>query len=238
MGEWWHRTLQWQLLWSGFSFFFLPQAFDDAIAELDTLNEDSYKDSTLIMQLLRDNLTLWTSDTQGEGDEANEGDQNWWTQPLLAGSTRPSTLLPTSHDAWRVDHSSQLTLHTASVATVVEAAAGRSSVTLRSPPRYSSRPPHHRINNGRPSASLLPQMNNITSRECHSSSRHQQFFPSAFVTHHWGAVPAVRLTIVHRLPGECDCRSSFCSPSVKETVKKVNMTVGFTLWNNVERQFW
>merc|ERR1719430_2293161 len=38
------------------------QAFDDAIAELDTLNEDSYKDSTLIMQLLRDNLTLWTSD--------------------------------------------------------------------------------------------------------------------------------------------------------------------------------
>merc|ERR1712172_381529 len=26
------------------------QAFDDAIAELDTLNEDSYKDSTLIMQ--------------------------------------------------------------------------------------------------------------------------------------------------------------------------------------------
>jgi len=34
------------------------QAFDDAIAELDTLNEDSYKDSTLIMQLLRDNLTV------------------------------------------------------------------------------------------------------------------------------------------------------------------------------------
>jgi len=45
------------------------QAFDDAIAELDTLSEESYKDSTLIMQLLRDNLTLWTSDMQGtEGD--------------------------------------------------------------------------------------------------------------------------------------------------------------------------
>jgi len=37
-------------------------AFDDAIAELDTLSEESYKDSTLIMQLLRDNLTLWTTD--------------------------------------------------------------------------------------------------------------------------------------------------------------------------------
>jgi len=49
------------------------QAFDDAIAELDTLNEDSYKDSTLIMQLLRDNLTLWTSDTAGEGEEGGEG---------------------------------------------------------------------------------------------------------------------------------------------------------------------
>jgi len=48
------------------------QAFDDAIAELDTLNEDSYKDSTLIMQLLRDNLTLWTSDTTGDGEEAGE----------------------------------------------------------------------------------------------------------------------------------------------------------------------
>ena len=68
----------------------ISQAFDDAIAELDTLNEDSYKDSTLIMQvrlssqniavctkifslqLLRDNLTLWTSDTTGDADEGGE----------------------------------------------------------------------------------------------------------------------------------------------------------------------
>jgi 14-3-3 protein beta/theta/zeta len=52
------------------------QAFDDAIAELDTLNEDSYKDSTLIMQLLRDNLTLWTADTQGDDAEGGEGGDN------------------------------------------------------------------------------------------------------------------------------------------------------------------
>ena len=37
------------------------KAFDGAISKLDTLNDASYKDSTLIMQLLRDNLTLWTS---------------------------------------------------------------------------------------------------------------------------------------------------------------------------------
>ncbi|KAI8059184.1 14-3-3-like protein [Gongronella butleri] len=48
------------------------QAFDDAIAELDTLSEESYKDSTLIMQLLRDNLTLWTSDLQDDADKAEE----------------------------------------------------------------------------------------------------------------------------------------------------------------------
>jgi len=41
-------------------------AFDDAIAELDTLDEESYKDSTLIMQLLRDNLTLWTSENDDQ----------------------------------------------------------------------------------------------------------------------------------------------------------------------------
>jgi len=52
------------------------QAFDDAIAELDTLNEDSYKDSTLIMQLLRDNLTLWTSDNQDDQNEQADGGDN------------------------------------------------------------------------------------------------------------------------------------------------------------------
>jgi len=44
-------------------------AFEDAIAELDSVAEESYKDATLIMQLLRDNLTLWTSDQEG----GNEG---------------------------------------------------------------------------------------------------------------------------------------------------------------------
>lgn len=34
------------------------------------MSEESYRDSTLIMQLLRDNLTLWTS---SEGNEAEGG---------------------------------------------------------------------------------------------------------------------------------------------------------------------
>ena len=71
------------------------QAFDDAIAQLDSLEDDSYKDSTLIMQLLRDNLTvrwhlhyinhielvkhwnlppvqLWTADNQEDADDPGE----------------------------------------------------------------------------------------------------------------------------------------------------------------------
>ena len=46
------------------------EAFDTAIDHLDTLGDDEYKDSTLIMQLLKDNLTLWNNDEDGDdGDD-------------------------------------------------------------------------------------------------------------------------------------------------------------------------
>ena len=45
------------------------EAFDSAIEKLNTLNDSSYKDSTLIIQLLRDNLTLWTSEKAEEDNE-------------------------------------------------------------------------------------------------------------------------------------------------------------------------
>ena len=36
-------------------------AFDEAIPELENISEENFKDSTLILQLLKDNLTLWSS---------------------------------------------------------------------------------------------------------------------------------------------------------------------------------
>ena len=50
-------------------------AFDDAIADIEHIDEDQYKDATTIMQLIRDNLTLWTSEMQEDGDD---GDDNKW----------------------------------------------------------------------------------------------------------------------------------------------------------------
>lgn len=40
------------------------EAFDEAISQISSLPEERYKDTTLIMQLLRDNLAVWTSETE------------------------------------------------------------------------------------------------------------------------------------------------------------------------------
>jgi len=64
------------------------QAFDDAISKLDTLSEDSYKDATLIMQLLRDNLTLWMSDMQEDDGERGVGDESLLDRLVASISSR------------------------------------------------------------------------------------------------------------------------------------------------------
>ncbi|GJR85661.1 14-3-3-like protein [Tanacetum coccineum] len=53
------------------------QAFEDAAAELDSLDKKSYQDSSLIMRLIGDNLTLWTPDpAEDEAAEDKAGEQN------------------------------------------------------------------------------------------------------------------------------------------------------------------
>ena len=44
-------------------------AFDEAIADIEQLDDDVYKDATTIMQLIRDNLTLWTSELEQDEKE-------------------------------------------------------------------------------------------------------------------------------------------------------------------------
>jgi len=49
-------------------------AFDTAVTQLEALTEAQYKDATLIMQLLRDNLTLWQSeDNEDESTVEKDG---------------------------------------------------------------------------------------------------------------------------------------------------------------------
>ncbi|KAG7032251.1 14-3-3-like protein GF14 iota, partial [Cucurbita argyrosperma subsp. argyrosperma] len=95
------------------------QAFDEAIAELDTLSEESYKDSTLIMQLLRDNLTLWTSDLPEDGAAVMENEValtqrlDWtsitfthygvWTRTMVACADISYFLVPTKNQKDQLD---------------------------------------------------------------------------------------------------------------------------------------
>jgi 14-3-3 protein epsilon len=74
------------------------QAFDDAIAELDSLSEESYRDSTLIMQLLRDNLTLWTSSDGGEPEAPAAADA-----PKDEKAAEATTAAPAEHTAEKTE---------------------------------------------------------------------------------------------------------------------------------------
>ncbi|KAG2025675.1 hypothetical protein GB937_002395 [Aspergillus fischeri] len=70
------------------------QAFDDAIAELDSLSEESYRDSTLIMQLLRDNLTLWTSSDGNEAEGAPAKEDKTEEEPTPAAEEKAEEAKP------------------------------------------------------------------------------------------------------------------------------------------------
>ncbi|KAH8758043.1 14-3-3 domain-containing protein [Diaporthe sp. PMI_573] len=59
------------------------QAVDAAIPEIDALSEESCKDSMLVMQLLCDNLTLWTS-SDAEADPAASNTSAASTKEKLA----------------------------------------------------------------------------------------------------------------------------------------------------------
>jgi len=45
------------------------KAFDQAATDIEEIDDESYKDCTFILQLIRDNLTLWNSETKEEEKE-------------------------------------------------------------------------------------------------------------------------------------------------------------------------
>jgi len=49
--------------------------FSQAIAKIDVIDKEDYKDSALILQLLRDNMTLWKP---GFAEEGAEGENPFW----------------------------------------------------------------------------------------------------------------------------------------------------------------
>lgn len=48
-------------------------AFDAGLAELDKLDDETYKDAQTILQLLKDNLSLWT---QNDDEDAGADGTN------------------------------------------------------------------------------------------------------------------------------------------------------------------
>ena len=75
------------------------QAFDDAIAELDSLSEESYRDSTLIMQLLRDNLTLWTSSDGNDAEEPAAAKEEAKEEPKAEEAAPTEAAAPPAEEA-------------------------------------------------------------------------------------------------------------------------------------------
>lgn len=75
-------------------------AFDQAILKVEVLSDESFKDSILIMNLLKDNLTLWTGDMQDaaaqnqvEGGEQPQGESQ--ETAAAAAAAAPASEEPT-----------------------------------------------------------------------------------------------------------------------------------------------
>jgi len=50
------------------------ESYHSAAADMDKVDQDTYKEAEQIMQLLRDNLQLWSSDMAGDGGDAPKQD--------------------------------------------------------------------------------------------------------------------------------------------------------------------
>ena len=114
------------------------QAFDDAIAELDSLSEDSYRDSTLIMQLLRDNLTLWTS---SDGAEM-EGSSGAAAAPPVSGEVAKDTATAAPVSDVKPEHTSTEGASSATATATAPAVSAPAAAHHDTPAAAAAAPSH------------------------------------------------------------------------------------------------
>ncbi|GAA49029.1 tyrosine 3-monooxygenase/tryptophan 5-monooxygenase activation protein, partial [Clonorchis sinensis] len=93
------------------------EAYKLAVDDLDKLRDENYKDTTLIMQLLRDNLTLWNSDIQGDDLwlESLVVDMNYSSSPSV--EEQITTLVRVSNLALEFDSESSIIVSVAKLKT-------------------------------------------------------------------------------------------------------------------------
>ncbi len=63
------------------------KALQDALDKIDELEEDDFRDAKSIIELLKENLTLWKEEEDGED---NQIDDLWWASIILQTDTQPS----------------------------------------------------------------------------------------------------------------------------------------------------
>lgn len=89
------------------------KTFSKAVERLDDLDEDEYKDSTIVLQLLRDNISLWQHEDNESDDELevdqeipseHEHEQQQEQTEFSSDSGAIMQLLKDNLDAWNNNH--------------------------------------------------------------------------------------------------------------------------------------
>mmetsp|Transcript_39965 Transcript_39965/g.39544 ORF Transcript_39965/g.39544 Transcript_39965/m.39544 type:complete len:117 (-) Transcript_39965:18-368(-) len=52
------------------------ETFENAINAIDDMKEDDYKDAAMILQLLKDNITLWNAEFEDEDGDDRDGNEH------------------------------------------------------------------------------------------------------------------------------------------------------------------
>ena len=66
-------TLYWNTYYAKTACKIASEAFDVAIHQLEKIEDEQYKDSTTILQLLKENIDMWKADLQEQEEDGDDG---------------------------------------------------------------------------------------------------------------------------------------------------------------------